>query len=305
MDKIAAYKEQIYKQAARRWKRDIGAMSESDRQRLLDSKVLDYEKEIAGLNAGSENIAKKQNFDHRKFGFFDAGKRWKKILKSHPSYESKPGKTLTAYGSALTSKILGGGNLSLVDPSEKVRPVAYKGKFGKIIAANNLLDKKDNLSNRYADAIANRHEVDEIREAKKVYNDQKKYRNINGTKEAYTRAQSHISPKVIARESANVAVAPKTVRDAFMNFRDRTNERSSYDFTMDMKKNPSSWFLKEDTTPWYGQSGVYNKKDGKILERESIRLNKPLVDAKQIPVKVIKQNKLKDLAKNILKKIRK
>jgi len=49
------------KQASRAWRKNIGSLSEQSKQRLIDSKILDYKKDLKGLNKGTKNILEKNN----------------------------------------------------------------------------------------------------------------------------------------------------------------------------------------------------------------------------------------------------
>lgn len=59
------YNQEIEKIATRRWKRDIGSLSDANYNRLVSSGVLNHKTESDGLNEGSANILKRYN------GIFD------------------------------------------------------------------------------------------------------------------------------------------------------------------------------------------------------------------------------------------
>lgn len=55
------YNQEIEKLATRRWKRDIGSLSDANYNRLVSSGVLNHRKQIDGMNEGSDIILKKNN----------------------------------------------------------------------------------------------------------------------------------------------------------------------------------------------------------------------------------------------------
>lgn len=241
------------KLAARAWKKNIDVVDRHPeyRKRLEDSKILDYKRETDGLNKGTLAIAAKHNIpiEELKQRVFDRNPEAKDIVKKLISFKSNEdfakagdkaspgfaeiyGKTPRLVQSAARhiSKALAvpvtrrttGLSHGFVTNSET--GTIYKGDITRKlpryterqlkrmvkssdpqgVGLQQLREtaKKDNQTKDYINALFLRHEADEGRSVKS-----------GKTDESFKSMHGHVSPRVIERESANIAGAPQSVRD--------------------------------------------------------------------------------------------
>ena len=212
------------------WKRNFAALTGASKSKLIGSGILNHEKELSGLNRGSENIVKHvggklidwgkdgsavldeigKNMNSTQAGRYQQGsKLWsKKQLKNNVSYATKPS----------------AGWVSM-PPTENHPGLVSKGyKVPDLLGVNP--DRKS-LDNRYAEGVIFRHEADELRTAAKNRLGKKTGLEIGDNKVQISMTpQSHSGPSVIARESANVAIAPANVRKSFTKLRGRERLQS-------------------------------------------------------------------------------
>jgi hypothetical protein len=121
----------------------------------------------------------------------------------------------------------------------------------------------------HIDAIARRHEADEVRHGVRSMNRKKTSMAYKGDKLPMTAYNgAHLSPKVILSESAHTAVAPSKVREFMNHMRGLTGEKPGLAQTE--KFIPGAGHH-------YGKSGVFNNKVGKKLERILAKGNKSTI----------------------------
>lgn len=238
----------LIKAAARAWK--LHDLSDESRSKLEQAGVLDYHKELNGLDRGSDNIFKKVN---------------ERLQAMHPDAklieEYRPG---TSGGATLLDSAQLGVYKDKADftaaPNLKITygdEFDYKGLKRYNPKTRHLLvsaeENPDPLHKYFKRALTRRHELDEASAVTKrtegnlnlfrklvnpggSYHDkwlsstpEKKYdvlgtlistKGYNGKGDIYT----HASPHVLINESNNLAGAPKSIRDSFRGLRFRSNK---------------------------------------------------------------------------------
>ena len=267
------YKQQIEKVAmekiaARAWKKVLPKLSDVNYKRLVDAGVYNKNKELQGLRRGTHNIL--QKYDAKmirkpnKAGAATAEmvKEEYNLAKQHlpkndvQFYKNMPGKEMSAYS----------GN----SPIQHSKPYNSTGKKNgfiftpkgehnqKVKAEPTLqgrlgykpIPRRDRDGRKWSQAITERHEADEIR-----------YGTINRKKGIGEGAsyESHISPKVLSQESANMAIVPREAKNIpIRDFRNNSGEAAVMEFSGGVP---------------YGSSGVYNKKAAKKAEKYMIDYN--------------------------------
>lgn len=248
------YNQEIEKIAARRWKRNIGSMDPKDYRRLFDAGVLNIPREIKGLNKGSENIAKRYN------AFFDTdGSKFREYIKKHNpksdidklDYQRK----VNSYGYMTpTPNLKSNDRIPIAigsmakDLTEEEKQNILNSNINGISNAQKMRDfanradttakvrKGKKVSEYYMDALAKRHEVDELRSGVKLAR-----KGLgDGGKNKYL---AHNSPEVIYRESANAAPALPSIRQMMRSIRRKERENLAANGVI------------------YGDSGVLQKKN--------------------------------------------
>jgi hypothetical protein len=303
LDKVAICKEVIYKQAgidktaSRAWKKAIGELSEVSRNRLISSGILNHEKELAGLKKGTDNIIKATNsvLDTSRNGKIYMKESMKRILSDPAAIKQfnivqKP-KSLKEFIHNLITKLmlkaqvqgmhkLNKGFVSVSNGGQATKNIVSHGDvfrrrgflekqyFNSSLATDpvetlvNDISKKDKFDRQYANAILSRHEADEIRAANGAIK-KKRYTFVGNNKMPTTRYFSHLSPKVLGMESANVAVAPDKVRDAIKKVRQKSGESITLG---------TQGFN-------YGKSGVYDKSKLEQIEKTQHKFTKSLMNS--------------------------
>lgn len=258
MDKVAIYKEHIQKIAmARAWKKNF---TEGIRKTLEDSNILDHAKELKGLNKGTANITNKYggkvvNASNAK-AVGDAAEKGTQFARFEytrsmlaPRQEVKD---------ALHDTIVrNGGFVSLPGANSREGGLVMSGRVSNFKGDHlpkEVNDKipgmNDKLDHAYSNAIMRRHEADELRYGLQSARNKNKRMEIEGDTHPTTGVFSHISPKVLGRESANTAIAPSKTKDFLHMFRDGSGETD---------------YLKYHGLD-YGKSGVYNKSVNSKME---------------------------------------
>lgn len=277
MDKIAYYKEEIYKTAARAWKKHLGDIGEDGVNKLIGSGIFNRGKELQGLKKGTNKILGKNNAkmfrdpdkpaalmtrgfrssyeDKSKFGFKMNSDEISSMMKSLK--DSGP-----AFGDSKLSKSTGLlDGLTMVNKNQnKQMQILSDGELPKI-------PRKDRESKKWLQAIIERHEADEIRFGSKILKNKKKMAQpglFDVSPKEMTRFYSHASPKVVAAESANAALAPKNARGLLARTR-------NYSFDPATRKGSEVLDLKDSSGIIYGKSGVYNRAAANKAEREVIK----------------------------------
>ena len=260
------YKEQIEKVAmekiaARAWKKYFPQLSDANYKRLVNAGIYNKDKELKGLNRGTNAIMNK----------YDAKMVSKRNKATAAGVEMakddwlRKGDPLTVNEAEDMKKMLNKKNAYSVLPTlsqmHTFEPMNATGKSGgfafvpknsanKTIKSTSLQDeikpvsRRDRDGRKWNQAITKRHEADEIR-----------YGHINREKgiDNDTRYSSHVSPKVLIQESSHVAMMPREAKsDYFKKMRGITNETKQLEYMAD--------------TPYAG-SGVYSKKDGRNSEK--------------------------------------
>ena len=264
MDKVAFYREHIYKEASRAWKKSIGSLSEESINILKNSNILNHEKELKGLVKGTDNIIKKNKgiaVDYDPLVY-------KKILKRGLKKDK-------------VRKRIDGGQIfgSTVERAlDNVKSTNGFSTFNGLIGDNKIVIKGDDISKspifkemaghlpqgkfnqEYAKQIMNRHEADELRYTNKILKNKKMLRHNPMFNKMVPASYigSHVSPEVIYAESAHAAIAPKSVKKFLTNLRKGTGEVDSkniYKFTDSNKLQ-------------YGKDGVFDKRKASDAAKE-------------------------------------
>ena len=231
MEKVTMYQNEIYKEASRAWKKHLGELSNFDRRQLIKNNILDYKKELSGLKKGTQEIAKKHNiktYTHKiPYGtkVFQVAKPKADVLADVKHYGNdtlksklkKPIESNLAAAQAAMSELKHGAeslpasNLAFAPKKDKNKDLFAKKLFEKD-TGHKMPRKIKKDSREWRQAIALRHEVDENRAYQSIQSKLKNKQNGKQLSDFETRGRlgksQHISPKVIARESANVATAP-------------------------------------------------------------------------------------------------
>lgn len=247
------YNREIEKIATRRWKRDIGSLSDASYNKLVNSGVLNHEKEINGLNTGSRNILKRYNgiFDRdgsltennvlKDIGGKDVflhdryklnnGKRGF-IMSSNDSGISKAREALLeATRKSAENESKGFGYLSTIPNNPNEKSVVRKGSWTKNISP----EREKELINAFnsQDRPYVKQRLETVRQMRKNIDKnatptEKKYLDALSTRHEvdeirakklarkYNKSEkyfSHLSPEVLFRESVNVASMPPRVRN--------------------------------------------------------------------------------------------
>jgi phage-related protein len=266
MNKVAEYKDQIYKVAmARAWKKNIGELSDIAKNKLKDAGILNHVKELAGLKKGTENIVKKYEgriVENNPDAIVKVTNDW---IKHDPI-----GKKLTSGTSRKDIEAanrrnyeLEGGFMSFVGHNPKHRIIS-KGDIyaeGSVIKDMMKLPPKGSQDSDYMSAIMNRHEADELRHGVRNINNKKNSLGYKGSRIGLGQVlPSHQSPKVMYSESAHTAIAPDKVKEAIMNARKKTGEVEGYKAYHGLD---------------YGKSGVFDAKGANKANRSVVKQNKP------------------------------
>ena len=266
----------LEKIASTAWKRNFHLLSKGAKDKLRNSSLNNFERNANGLRKGTKALDNTLNIIERKSLLGNRGKAVKAIKNTlndpngfaaasreevaelvDKPFAKKTIKGLTRFSQKLQASyparhLSGGyttvlseikGNPSVVNISKSPKalfknPAAQK-IYGKQEMEKVLSDlKKNPLSENYLGEVFGRHERDEVRHG---------LSNLKRTKGDAVEARnhavfSHLDPNVLARESANVALAPKEVRDAMTMLRRRTGEAA---------------FIKKLTGRPYGSSPVY------------------------------------------------
>lgn len=246
------------------WRKHIGTLSDKARKTLIDKGVLNYEKDIKGLRRGTANIAKKYDVKvlrkPNQVGAYagglvkeDAKKQGLKLNKSQiqdfidDAKESGPHSQINPHMEGVKS-LNGKKGYSYI-------PKNQRKQFEKDTGVKPLTGK---LNKRYEQALTERHEIDEARyQSQALSNKKKRLKDKEGGVAAMTDFRGHNSPKVLARESANVASAPKEVRRYMETARGGVGEMA------DLRKNGIV----------YGKSGQYQRNAANKMEKAQIPKN--------------------------------
>ena len=203
MDKIAHYEELIMEKiATRAWKKHYDGLNDIDRQKLVNSGIHNYERELSGLKKGTQNILNKYNVEvvRNPIQFYMETRKVDRVRKGA--------------GKLLRRESAGGASINHIDYPELENKILFKHRdHTRDIDRQSKRDFKikpfkqnrlNSFERDYANAIIERHEADE-----------KRYR-VSGKKQAYF---THVSPKVIFNESENVSFAPHKTRNALKDMR--------------------------------------------------------------------------------------
>lgn len=280
---------------ARRWKDEVGGLSPEAHQRLVDSGVLDYNRELNGLERGTENLFNAHNTVRSNYtNPEDLGKVIYGNLKDSDYVNSLAKVNYTSTkdlaNSIAEGQAAGGYNYSSLGVNANKAPHHNKGisltdQSLPYAGNRNLTD----FDKRYIDAIVERHEADEIRHG--IASQKNPMRRVSfGNHDIGTTAVvgGHLSPKVVMRESANVAPAPENVKDFMNGIRDTAGERMGYKAYYGLD---------------YGKSGNYAKAMGNAAEKVVSPQNKAMIEQ---TFKVLPQpEQFKSMSSRILSAIKK
>ena len=257
------------KTATRAWKKNYGNLSEATKQRLVDTGIHNYKKELIGLNKGTSQILKKNNAR----ALFGKKQIMETLRRDHPNLPD-----------SLIEELSDSRASSWVVPLEYRNPNApsvytiFQNRsnasadpmYKKLIGKKNMFKKDDALGKLYDAAITRRHEADEVR-AINSRNFIKNKKTDAFSALGKTPFTSHADPSVILRESANVALAPKSTQNFWKRYRLRN--------TLGQKLSNSP--IRDHYADrmklvgrGYGQEAVFNRKQSEALKQK----NNELVD---------------------------
>lgn len=305
------YREKIEKVAMekiamRAWKKNFSKLNSFSKQKLVDSGILNYDKELKGLRRGTHELNRKNSVKRtRKPGMIggflqeETNKlskmfgtpNYKEVskefnppptpreaapksgfrFKSNPDRKSnsqlsnnsnlrfnvKKGKdiitdngpvNLVSRANSPHASLKGKHNAQYV-PKGAYNKLVENPNFSTILSKEDKIPRRDREGKKWTQAILERHEADEARYGNKI-KDKDRY-TLAGNPDVKTRYSGHINPKVLARESANIAIAPPDAQKYMRKIRNKTSE------TID--------FANRYGEP-YGTNPVYNKKLGNKME---------------------------------------
>jgi hypothetical protein len=224
--------ELIEKIATRAWKKNYGELGDASKQKLLDSDIHNYKKELKGLNKGTKNILKSVGAKESR-GIIPASlaaiKNVRLIKNSGDGGKDAATSYLSRIGGGLTSdrKVFGGKGISIIFPRRNIAKnmANIVDSSPSTINANaRALYPKDKLSRKYLDAIYRRHEADEARSMRRKDNPMLRTKSGKLVGNKNLTNGGHLDPSVMYNESANAAIAPKQARDFAKHIRDATGE---------------------------------------------------------------------------------
>jgi len=246
MINLRSFADELEKIATSRWKAAIraGEIGAGEVKRLRKADLLNYSREISGLNVGTKNIAKKLGIEVKDLSKMPKPRK-RVSSKEFQNVLSGEAETVSP---AMASQLAQGGGGYAAYPQGRVAVVGGPGSERFLQGTKG--DVRSGL-----DALARRHEIDELRSAikrgvdrpvseiegrpmfqvsasikptaaqkKKIESAAKKAESRGRTDVAeemrktitegvpYSQLGSHISPDVILRESYNVATLPPGVR---------------------------------------------------------------------------------------------
>lgn len=287
-----------------------------------DYKIHDYERELEGLERGSNEIIRKIAPDTKIVreiedvntavehyvnkieslrgpysGRNEIVSELKESILSNPAmsrYFGRNGATYDHVG------IISKGNLS--------ESAYFKDPTNIDSNWNKYVNKERSLEQRYNDALNIRHEVDEVRARVKNRYNKRFLRDTHGealnyrdnevvqlpnTKYVDNVSSNHASPEVLFRESANVAVAPKAVKDVWTNMRRHNREIDEFvpNYGTNAKLNKKQ--IKETTNKT--MRNMENRLNNVVIAyNENLSSDKPKVySVKPIPLGPVKQSSLR------------
>ena len=255
---------------ARAWKANIGALGEKSRALLESKGILNYGKEMAGLNTGSANIIKNKGgiVTHHDAGSFREA--------MSTAYDQEPGLQAIGKAGILDKNTYVSSTGQAFDLSKGSVGVTY-GKQPFVNKGNgmpHIFNTGNAEEDAYGAAILHRHEANELRYGITAARTPNKSVDIQGTHMPATMfgQTGHLSPKVITRESADVAIAPPAVKDKFVKARTTIQEGLG---TLEGPGLDMMAKLKYKRNFNYGESGVHDKNVGVLAEKAYMRVNKP------------------------------
>lgn len=277
------YELEIEKKAARAWKANIGNLSEEAVNKLTSSGVFNKVKELKGLNLGTNKILQANNAKNIKtpakataHSLQSLKENMPAMLKGNDMYSEKEMysaikgnlENMSMFGTpAANHSKWGKSGLTSVNKhpnkqsSQAINDViAQNRKWGVDMKYLPKFKRNDREGKKWADAILRRHEADEVRYGAKSLRNKKKHAvSKDDITYPLTTFAGHLNPKILANESANVALAPKSTKNYMNSIRGIYGEVDA---------------LKEFGGINYGKSGLYNKAGGNRAERKTISQTK-------------------------------
>ena len=240
---------ELIKLAARAWK--LHHLSDENRTKLEHAGVLNYDKELAGLTLGSDNIAKGKN-----------------VIENYTP-NSNAGMTMVTGGTyrdpAPTKETF--------VPHEPIAKVQYTIEYGDTSPASLVRTHRKSTGEAYkpdewAKQLVRRHELDEVSAMDHIIHKSlkkgmgKAYKPSRIEDAAYTQEQldhlsgplvakinrdkvyTHANPEVLRRESGHLAGAPLHMREDFTalrDFRPKVKHRVTPSYLSIRGRVPSEW----------------------------------------------------------------
>ena len=281
------YKQEIEKVAmekiaARAWKKYLPRLSDANYNKLLNAGVYNPDKELKGLRRGTHAILGKNGAKMVKnpyqagAGYLEITRDYNRKLKNNPKLQlsnsivervKRDAPTDEAYsfsrnlayknsGKPLES-IKGKTGFIYIPKGEHNKMVNQHGpetkKWFKDVMGVEPISRRDRANKKWTQAITERHEADEVR-----YTNNARKKGLLDKQNAPGRYFSHVSPKVLAQESANVAMMPREIK------KNQYKAMRNYNTNLGISEADS---IKSLTGTPYASSGVYDKKGANKAEK--------------------------------------
>lgn len=255
--KASNHVAQIEKLAAQAWKKNFHNLSEKSINRLKDSGVFNSDKELKGLWKGTNRILGKYDAKHMK-NVDKATSALGQSIKDTVGPEQ-----YTKLAPTIKNQIKNMGAFGAPDSAPKAlgrkglihAPRRSDTKLKNIFDQHGIdsglspVTRKERDSRKWVDAIIARHEADEVRHGSRVLKNKSNTAEPHGQRIVLTQHFSHLTPKVLGSESANVALAPESAKKYMKGVR-----------SIDQGIGTEIDSLKELSGINYGSSPVYNRK---------------------------------------------
>lgn len=257
------YIDSIEKIATQAWKKHFADLGEESIKRLEASGVLNRGKELKGLRVGTKKILGKENSkmfrqQEKYLGHtMESVKQYFGLTPKMKEYGQtrQQLKDMGVSGNALLSHSKWDKSGGIFTPKNSRKEV--NSVLNNMGVEPSTISRKDRESKKWVQALLERHEADEIRHGRKVMKNPKLMADYEGQQIPTTRFATHITPKVVTSESANLALAPEGAKNYFYKMR---NIGSSGNTEIDALKQYGNNFD-------YGKSPIFDKKRSRLLEK--------------------------------------
>ena len=292
------YKQEIEKVAmekiaTRAWKKFLPKLSDKNYNRLLESGVYNPKKELSGFERGTQAILSKNNAtlvrkpNRVAAAQIETARDFNAYLQNNPNFKLSKATVKRIKAGAQTEgahsisrsmmpslkgsdeplKALKGNKTGYIyAPKNEHNKMIYNAeaenpgsgkKFYKEKFGVEPISRRDRENRRWTQAITERHEADEIRYSNQARKKGLLIDDMNGIDQSYF---SHVSPKVLAQESANVGLMPRSIKN------NQYKAMRSYYHKGGVQAQEANSIGSLTGTP-YGSSAVYNKKGAAKAEK--------------------------------------